>query len=90
MIFSNKIYSSGSSLSKLAWVRFKRNMLGMISLSVILITVLVAIIGYLITPDSTPMCNTQILEISTQKTWICSRYSENTQKSTLHSYIHFS
>jgi len=67
MIFSNKIYSSGSSLSKLAWVRFKRNMLGMISLSVILITVLVAIIGYLITPDSTPMCNTQILEISTQK-----------------------
>ena len=39
----------------------------MISLGVITIAILIAIVGYLITPDSTPMCNTQILEISTQK-----------------------
>lgn len=51
----------------LAWSRFKKNTAGMVSLSVILLTLLVAIAGYLITPDSTPMCNTQILEISTQK-----------------------
>lgn len=67
MIFSKKIYISGSSLSKLAWGRFKKNIAGMVSLSVIVITLLIAIAGYLITPDSTPMCNTQILEISTRK-----------------------
>ena len=67
MIFSKKIYTSGSSLSKLAWERYKKNVSGMISLGVILTTVLIAIAGYLMTPDSTPMCNTQILEISTQK-----------------------
>lgn len=67
MIFSKKTYTSGSSLSKLALVRFKKNTLGMLSLSVIIATIFVSIIGYLIIPDSTPMCNTQILEISTQK-----------------------
>ena len=39
----------------------------MISLIVIVLAILIAITGYLITPDSTTMCNTQILEISTQK-----------------------
>jgi len=39
----------------------------MTSLVVILIISLIAISGYLVAPDSTPMCNTQILEISTQK-----------------------
>ncbi len=67
MIFSKKIYIGGSSLSALAWSRFRKNILGMISLSVIVIAIIIAISGYLITPDSTPMCNTQILEISTQK-----------------------
>jgi len=67
MIFGKRIYTSGGSLSKLAWHKFTRNIVGMISLGVILIIILVAILGYLITPDSTPMCNTQILEISTQK-----------------------
>ncbi len=67
MIFSKKIYTSGSSLSKLAWSRFKKNISGMVSLGVIGITLLMAIAGYIITPDSTPMCNTQILEVSTQK-----------------------
>lgn len=67
MIFRKKIYTSGSSLSKLAWGRFKKNISGMVSLSVIATTMLMAIAGYLITPDSTPLCNDQILEISTQK-----------------------
>ncbi len=39
----------------------------MVSLSIIIITVIIAILGYLIIPDSTPMCNTQILELSTLK-----------------------
>ncbi len=51
----------------MAWLRFRKNLAGMVSLGVILLTLIIAILGYLITPDSTPMCNTQILEISTQK-----------------------
>ncbi len=39
----------------------------MISLTVILLTVIIALLGYLITPDATPFANTHILEIGTQK-----------------------
>jgi peptide/nickel transport system permease protein len=67
MIFSKKIYNPGSSLSRLAWSKFRKSITGMISLLVIVTTIVIAILGYLITPDSTPMCNTQILEVSTQK-----------------------
>jgi len=74
MIFSKKIYTSSSSLSRLAWHRFKKNLAGMISLGVIILTLIIAILGYLITPDSTPMCNTQTLEISTQKPGFASEF----------------
>ena len=39
----------------------------MISLGYILLMVVVAVLGYLITPDSTPYCNHQQLEIALQK-----------------------
>ena len=39
----------------------------MASVGIISIVFLIAVLGYLITPDSTPFANTQILEISTQK-----------------------
>lgn len=39
----------------------------MFSLGIIVLTFLIALLGYAITPDSTPYANTQILEISTQK-----------------------
>ncbi len=48
-------------------MRFARNTLGVVSLVIILVTIIIAILGYLITPDSTPMCNNQMLEISMQK-----------------------
>tara|TARA_Y100000385_G_C13086734_1_gene636732 strand:- start:56 stop:1279 length:1224 start_codon:yes stop_codon:yes gene_type:complete len=67
MIFGKRIYTSGNSLSRIAWKRFKKNSIGVISLGIITIIVLLALLGYLITPDSTPMCNNQVLEISTQK-----------------------
>ncbi|PKP30282.1 MAG: peptide transporter [Bacteroidetes bacterium HGW-Bacteroidetes-16] len=51
----------------ITWMRFRRNSIGMVALAIILFAVLVSILGYLITPDSTPYSNTQILEISTQK-----------------------
>lgn len=52
------------SLSELAWKRFKKEKQGMISLFFILFVVIIAILGYLITPDHSPYCNHQQLEIA--------------------------
>jgi len=59
-------YTSGS-LSREAWKKFLRNKLSLAALIYILISVLIALLGYLITPDSTPMANRQILELATKK-----------------------
>lgn len=67
MIFKKKKYVSSGSLSKLAWIRFRTNKLGVLSLTLICITILIAFLGYLITPDPTPYSNLQLLEISNQK-----------------------
>ncbi len=56
-----------NSLSALAWRKFRRDPIGMTALGVIGFSIIISILGYLITPDPTPYCNTQILEISTQK-----------------------
>ncbi len=66
-IFKKKKYQSSGSLSSLAMRRFKRNKLAMGALLFILFTTLVAILGYLITPDSTPFANNQSLELATKK-----------------------
>ena len=47
--------------------RFFRNPLSIASLVVIALFALVAILGYLITPDHTPCCNQQYLELATLK-----------------------
>lgn len=66
MLFSSKkYYTTGESLSRKSWHRFKTNPTGITALGVISVAVIVAILGYLITPDNTPFANTQILEIST-------------------------
>ncbi len=67
MIFRKKKYVSSGSLSKLAWIRFRENKLGLLSLWIICITILIAILGYVLTPDPTPYSNLQTLEISSQK-----------------------
>jgi ABC-type dipeptide/oligopeptide/nickel transport system permease subunit len=61
-----KDYSSGS-LSKEAWGKFLRNKLSVGALIYISISIMVALLGYLITPDSTPMANHQILELAVEK-----------------------
>ena len=58
---------SGRSLDRMAWRRFRRNPLSVASLVVIGLFVLVALLGYLITPDHTPHCNQQYLELATLK-----------------------
>lgn len=55
------------SLSNLTWKRFKRNRLSMASLVVIAVFSMMALLGYLITPDQTPCCNQQYLELAAQK-----------------------
>ena len=54
------------SLSALTWKRFKKEKLGMISLVFLCLVFVMAILGYLITPDQTPYCNDQHLEIALQ------------------------
>lgn len=52
------------SLSYYAWQRLKKNKLAMFGLIVIGLCMLMAILGFSITPDSTPDANDQLLELS--------------------------
>jgi peptide/nickel transport system permease protein len=52
------------SPGRIAWNKFRRNRVAMLSLIWILFNAVVAVLGYLITPDSTPYANSQHLEIS--------------------------
>ena len=78
---------AGQSLGTEAWRRFRRNPLGVVSLVIIGIFALVAILGYLITPDSTPNCNQQYLELATLRpgskaTFLCLNNNETRPRST--------
>lgn len=55
------------SLRKLAWRRFKKEKLGMAALLFLGFVFLLALLGYTITPDKTPYCNAQHLEIALKK-----------------------
>jgi len=66
-MFRKKKYTTGQSLQALAWKRLKNNMLAVAAMLLILVTALVAVLGYIITPDSTPYANRQHIEISAQK-----------------------
>lgn len=67
MFFRKKTYDSTGSLSKLAWMRFRRNRIPFFSLVFIGLVAFTAIIGYWITPDKTPMVNEQNLLLATLK-----------------------
>ncbi|MBI9054088.1 MAG: ABC transporter permease [Bacteroidales bacterium] len=67
MFFKKKRIIDSGSLNYLAWQRFKKNKLSFGSLIFIFLTVLIAILGYALTPDKTSFANNQVLEISTQK-----------------------
>lgn len=55
------------SPGQIAWMKFRKNPLALSGLVLIIISILIALLGYMITPDSTPFANEQILEIATQK-----------------------
>jgi len=65
--FRKKQYVGGDSLSKHAKDKLLKNSLAMIALYFILFICVISTLGYLITPDSTPFANQQILEISSLK-----------------------
>lgn len=67
MLFRKKEYTGGESLSAHAWRQFKRNRLAFSALLFIILVAIIATLGYLITPDSTPMANSQHLELARQK-----------------------
>ncbi len=52
------------SLSYYTWLRLKKNKLAMFGLMVIGLSMLTALLGFSITPDSTPNANDQLLELS--------------------------
>ncbi len=49
-----------------AWTRFRKNWLSLAGLGVIGLSVLIAMLGYAITPDSTPYANRQHIEFATR------------------------
>ncbi len=55
------------SPSQRTWKIFKRNKIAVGGLVFILLTILVAILGYLIMPDSTPMANNMTIQLSIKK-----------------------
>jgi ABC-type dipeptide/oligopeptide/nickel transport system permease subunit len=62
-----KTIEKSLSLSSLTKKRFWKEKMGVISLFYIILVFSIAVLGYLITPDSTPYCNDQHLEIALQK-----------------------
>lgn len=85
MFFKKRIESVSGSLNALAWKKFKKNRLGMGALIFIGLTTLIACLGYLITPDSTPYSNDQYLELGLKKpgfsVWMLT-IKEESQKET--------
>ncbi len=74
---------AGRSLDRMAWHRFCRNPLSIASLVVIGLFLLMAVLGYLITPDHTPYCNQQYLELATLKPFSKSTFLITSQDSSL-------
>jgi len=66
-IFRKKQYIASGSLSKLAFRKLLKDRMALISIIFILFLILVAILGYVITPDPTPYANQQYLELTTKK-----------------------
>jgi peptide/nickel transport system permease protein len=67
LFFQGKTEYKAQSLQAIAWKKFRKNFQGMFLLCFLGFVAIVAILGYLITPDSTPYSNEQILEIRLQK-----------------------
>lgn len=50
-----------------SWLRLKKNKPALIGIGIIFASILLAVLGYLVTPDSTPFANDQVTEIALKK-----------------------
>jgi oligopeptide transport system permease protein len=55
------------SPSRKIWKKFKQNKLAMAGLAFIILFMVMGVLGYLITPDKTPMANTMYLQLSNRR-----------------------
>jgi len=62
-----KKYQPSGSLSSLTFTRFMRNKLAVSASVFIILSILIALLGYIIIPDKTPFANDQALELATKK-----------------------
>ena len=67
MFFRRKKITAKGSLNRAAWRRFSRNYAAMAGLIWVVLSIMVAMAGYLITPDQSPHANRQMLEVATRK-----------------------
>jgi len=67
ILFRGKSDYTSGSLRREAWTKFLSNKLSLFALIYIVLSAIVACLGYLITPDPTPMANRQTLELATKK-----------------------
>ncbi len=65
-LFKKQSYSYQSP-GKIAWSRFKKNHFSCFGLIYLLLMFAIALLGYLIIPDSTPSANKQFLELTTRR-----------------------
>lgn len=63
-MYANETSGHSQSIYHNAWKRLRRNKMSILGLAVIFLSVVLAILGYAIIPDSTPDANQQILELS--------------------------
>lgn len=68
-MFKKKLHTdyTSESLSVQTWRRFKRNKLAMFGLFLIVIASIISILGFLVTPDSSPYANDQKPELHIKK-----------------------
>jgi peptide/nickel transport system permease protein len=75
MLFKKKrIDFESESLSAQTWRRFKRNKLSMLGLIIIVLSCIISVLGYLITPDRTPYANDQKPELHIKTPGFSSRF----------------
>ena len=67
LFFQGKTNYKAQSLQAIAWRKFRRNKQGMFLLCFLGFVTIISILGYSITPDSTPYANEQVLQIRLQK-----------------------
>lgn len=65
--FKRQEYLSSTPVSRQAWKKFFHNKLAIVAMVYIGVLLVISVLGYLVTPDKTPMANQQVLEIATKR-----------------------